>query len=85
MTMTPDRHAKHAPDHGLGRQGSVYDRLMTEWQAAGRAVPGATWDSAGQQRRRSPVEARPEIPEGVRGSLSRPAHWWGSGPYAPRP
>jgi len=71
MTMTPDRHAMqtrhaiqavHAPEHGLGRQGSVYDRLMTEWEAAGRTVPGATWDSAGRQRRRSSREARAEIP-----------------------
>jgi len=62
MTMTPDRQAKHAPEHGLGREGSVYDRLMTEWQAAGRTVPGATWDIAGRQRRRSSLEARADIP-----------------------
>jgi len=85
MTMTPDRQAKHAPEHGLGRQGSVYDRLMTEWQAAGRTVPGASWDGAAQQRRRSSPEARPEIPEGARGPLSQSGPWWGSGPYAPRP
>ena len=88
MTMTPDRHAihaKHAPEHGLGRQGSVYERLWTEWQAAGRAVPGGTWDGAGPQRRRSSPEARPDIPEGARGPLSRSEPWWGSGLYAPRP
>ena len=85
MTMTPDRHAMHAPEHGLGRQGLVYDQLWTEWLAAGRTVPGATWDGAGQRRRRSSREARPEIPEDARGSRSPSGPWWGSGPYAPRP
>src|SRR5262249_3104624 len=57
MTMTPDRQAKYAPEHGLGRQGLAYDRLRTEWQAAGRAVPGATWGGIMQQPRRSSPEA----------------------------
>ncbi len=51
MTMTPQ--ANHAPEHGLGRQGSVYDRLRAEWQAAGRTVPGAIWGAPGQQPWRS--------------------------------
>jgi hypothetical protein len=54
MTMTPDPQAKYSPEHGLGRQGLVYDRLRTEWQAAGRAVPGAIWGAPGQQLRPSP-------------------------------
>ena len=88
MTMTPDRHAihaKYAPEHGLGRQGSVYDRLWTEWQAAGRTVPGGTWDGAGRPRRRPSPQVRPEIPEDARGPLPLSGPWWGSGPYAPRP
>ena len=66
MTMTPDRQAIYAPEHGLGRQGLAYDRLRTEWQAAGRAVPGATWDGAGQQLRRSTPEARGALLESFR-------------------
>lgn len=66
MTMTPDRQAKYAPEHGLGRQGLAYDRLRTEWQAAGRAVPGATWGGAMQQPRRSSLEAREAILESFR-------------------
>ena len=67
MTMTPQR-ANYTPEHGLGQQGLAYDRLMTEWQAAGRTVPGGTWDGAGRQRRQSSPEARAEIPRvpGVR-------------------
>ena len=66
MTMTPDRQAKYAPEHGRGGQGLAYDRLRTEWQAAGRAVPGATWDGTGQQLRRSSPEARGAILESFR-------------------
>jgi len=58
MTMTPDRQATYSPEHGLGRHGPVYDRLMTEWQAAGRTVPGAIWGVPGQQPQRSWPEAR---------------------------
>jgi hypothetical protein len=46
MTMTSYRQAEYAPEHGLGRQGLIYDRLRTEWQAAGRTVPGAVWHGA---------------------------------------
>jgi len=61
MTMTPDRQASYSSEHGLGRQGPVYERLMAEWQAAGRAVPGAIWGAPGQQPWRSSPEARGAI------------------------
>jgi hypothetical protein len=57
MTMTPDRQANYAPEHGLGCQGLAYDRLRTEWQAAGRAV---------QQPRPSSPEARGALLESFR-------------------
>ena len=57
MKMTPDRQAKYGPEHGLGR-GLAYDRLRSEWQAAGRSVPGATWRGVVQQPQRSSLEAR---------------------------
>jgi len=66
MTMTPDRQANYAPEHGLGCQGPAYDRLRTEWQAAGRAVPGATRGGVVQQPRRSSPEARVAILESFR-------------------
>jgi hypothetical protein len=74
MTMAPDRQAKYAPEHGLGCQGPAYDRLRTEWQAAGRAVPGAagravpgaTRGGVVQHPRRSSPEARGAILESFR-------------------
>jgi len=66
MKMTPDRQAKYAPEPGLGGQGPAYDRLRSEWQAAGRSVPGATWRGVGQQPRRSSLEARGAILESFR-------------------
>ena len=66
MTMTPDRQARYAQEHGPGRQGLAYDRLRTEWQAAGRAVPGATWGGAVPQPRRSSLEARGALLESFR-------------------
>jgi hypothetical protein len=66
MTMTPDRQANYAPEHGLGCQGLAYDRLRTEWQAAGRAVPGATWGGVVQQPRPSSPEARGALLESFR-------------------
>lgn len=63
MTMTPHRQAEYAPEHGRDRHGFAYDRLRTEWQAAGRAVPGATWDGAVPQPQRSSLEAREAILE----------------------
>jgi len=65
MTMTPQR-ANYTPEHGLGHQGLAYDRLMTEWQAAGRAVPGAAWDGVMQQPRPSSPEARGALLESFR-------------------
>ena len=66
MTMTPDRQTKYAPEHGMGRQGLAYDRLRTEWQAAGRAVPGATWGGIRQPPQRSTPEAREALLESFR-------------------
>lgn len=66
MTMTPDRQATYYPEHGLGRQGLAYDRLRTEWQAAGRTVPGAIRDAAGPPLRRSSPEARGALLESFR-------------------
>ena len=65
MKMTPDRQAKYGPEHGLGR-GLAYDRLRSEWQAAGRSVPGATWRGVVQQPQRSSLEARGAILESFR-------------------
>jgi hypothetical protein len=66
MTMTPDRQTKYAPEHGLGRQGLAYDRLRTEWQAAGRTVPGASLGGIVQQPRRSSPQAREALLESFR-------------------
>ena len=65
MTMTPQR-ANYTPEHGLGQQGLAYDRLRTEWQAAGRTVPGATWGGVVQQPRPSSPEARAALLESFR-------------------
>ena len=72
MTMKPDRQAKYVPEHGLGRQGLVYDRLRTEWQAAGRAVPGAIWGVPWRQLRRSSLEGQGGATGIVRGTQQHP-------------
>jgi hypothetical protein len=65
MTMTPQR-ANYTPEHGQGQPGLAYDRLRTEWQAAGRAVPGASWSGVAQPPRPSSPEARGALLESFR-------------------
>ena len=72
MAITPNPHVTYSPEHSLGRHGSVYDRLRAEWQAAGRAVPGAFWGVPGQQPWRSSPEARGAIPAAPYGQPYRP-------------
>ena len=72
MAITPNPHVTYSPEHSLGRQGPVYERLRAVWQAAGRAVPGAFWGVPGQQPRRPSPEARGAILAAPYGQPYRP-------------
>src|ERR1700750_348767 len=66
MTMTPDRHTKYAPEHGMRAQGLAYGRLEAEWRAAGRAARGATRGGIRHPPQRSTPEAREALLESFR-------------------